>query len=408
MSGSGCSLISPRKKLRMDNNLPPPESNAPSALSHSESVGGEGIFPPDKDYIARKEAEARDAFSDIMPETATKTDAPAMVINIPEKKPKRGVRTGQSLKDDFENLEITRKPIIHEFLYERDIFMISADSGVGKSTITAQLAMSLSSGTPLFGGLETRIARTFVIQVEGDYEESIERMRFMQASIPVDYDNLAWHENRRLNISNREEIEYALYEIESVMPNPEVVIIDPIYKLSSEDICTGKGALMVVNFSDAIYDRFNCTVVLIHHNTKDTFVMVDGKKEAKADSYYGHSFIKNHVRTSYSLFRDKETDQPRMIRKKGRGGDTLHQIDLMYDPMTMTCTIAFEHKGTDAIARIIDYIKIKKAMRQKTDFNDVMLNCHVSQAQLRRLKHRLEQYITIEAGPRGKQVWCPK
>lgn len=360
----------------------------------------------DKAYLALKDLEARKAFEGLSLETSS--PANDSIVTEEKKKKKRGAKTGDSLKDDFDNLEITRKPIIHEFLYERDIFMLSADSGVGKSTITAQLAMSLSSGTALFGGLETRKARTYVIQVEGDYEESIERMRFMRQTIPVDFNYLAWHENRRLDISSREGIEHAIFEIESTMPNPEVVIIDPIYKLSSKDICTGEGALMVVNFSDAIYERFNCSVVLVHHNTKDNFVMVNGQKEAKNDSYYGHSFIKNHVRTSYSLYRDKESDQPRIIRKKGRGSDTLHQIDLMYDPMTMTCTIAFEDKNTDALLRVKTFINRQASLSLTTDFNQVMLNCHVSQAQLRRLKPKFEDLIDVKIEARGKQVWIPK
>ena len=360
-----------------------------------------------KEYLEHQKKKAAEAFVSADSQTSTPTPSAEYSVEV-KKAVKRGAKTGKSLQDDFDNLEITRKPIINEFLYERDIFLLSADSGVGKSTITAQLAMSLSSGTPLFGGLITRKAKTYVIQVEGDYEESIERMRFMRQVVPVDFDNLAWHENRRLDISSREGIEHAIYEIESVMPDPEVIIIDPIYKLSSEDICTGKGALMVVNFSDALYDKFNCSVMMIHHNTKDNFTMVDGKKEVKADSYYGHSFIKNHVRTSYSLFRDKETDQPRMIRKKGRGSDTLHEIDLMFDPMTMTCTIAYEDKNTDALVRVIQYLNSKAAIGLKTDFNDVMRACHISQAQLRRLKPRFENFIDIKTEAKGKQIWIPK
>lgn len=329
-------------------------------------------------------------------------------IEIPVKKPKRGARTAQNLLDDLDNLEITRKPIINEFLYERDIFMMSADSGVGKSTITAQLAASLSSGTPLFGALETRKMRTYVIQVEGDYEESIERLRHMRSVVPIDPKFLCWHENRKLDISHREGIDHAIYEIERVMPEPEVIIIDPIYKLSMKDIATGEGALMVVNFSDALYEKFNCSNVLIHHNTKSDFNIVEGKKESKSDAYYGHSFIKNHIRTSYSLIRSKENDQPILIRKKGRGGDTLHRIQLNYDPMTMTCMVDYEDTSTDSIIRVRKFLESKATLGLNTNFNDVMNNCNISQAQLRRLKPRFEDLITVKHEARNKQIWEPK
>lgn len=165
---------------------------------------------------------------------------------------------------------------------------------------------------------------------------------------------------------------------------------------------------MVVNFSDALYEKFNCSNILIHHNTKTDYNIVDGKKEDKSDSYYGHSFIKNHIRTSYALTRNKETDQPMLIRKKGRGSDTLHRIQLTYDPMTMTCSVDCEDAGTEAIVRIKKFLMNKANLGMKTDFNDVMNNCSVSQAQLRRLKPKFEQFIDIKIEARNKQVWVPK
>jgi len=44
----------------------------------------------------------------------------------------------------------------------------------------------------------------------------------------------------------------------------------------------------------------------------------------------------------------------------------------------------------------------------KTEFNDVMLNCRVSQAQLRKLKKKFEDKIEVSVGEKGKQIWTPK
>ena len=314
-------------------------------------------------------------------------------------------RTGQELLEDIQNLKITRQPIIEEFLYERDIFMLSADSGVGKSTITAQVAISLSSGTPLFGGLTTRKSRVYVIQVEGDYEESIERIRLMSKHIPIDTDFLCWDENRLLDISNQNGISMVIDRIKNKMEKPDVIIIDPIYKLSTEDISGGKGALMVVNFSDRLYDYFGCSNFLVHHNTKDDFIIVDGEKQKKKDSYYGHSFIKNHIRTSYALTQNEQKDQPILIRKKGRGSDTLHKIELIYNPVTMICEIAREDKNFDALTRLNKFMDSKKIMGKTTNFQETMESCFISQAQLRRLKHSIEKRLEITTDKFGKELW---
>lgn len=314
-------------------------------------------------------------------------------------------RTGAELLSDIQNLEITRKPIVEEFIYERDIILMSADSGVGKSTIVAQMAMSLSSGTPLFGALNTRKVKVYVIQVEGDYEESIERIRFMSKVLPFDADYLCWDENRMLDVSNKDGINMAIDRIKSKMEKPDVIFIDPIYKLSTKDISTGEGALMIVNFSDRLYDYFGSTNFLVHHNTKDDFTIVDGKAQKKKDSYYGHSFIKNHVRTSYSLTQNDSKDQPTLTRKKGRGSDTLHKIELIYNPVTMTCELAREDKNFDALARINRFLDSKKIMGKTTNFNETMESCFVSQAQLRRLKHNVENRLEITKDKFGKELW---
>lgn len=313
-------------------------------------------------------------------------------------------KTGKALLDDIENLEITRKAIVDEFLYERDIFMMAADSGVGKSTITIQLALSLSSGTPLFGSLNTRKARTYVMQVEGDYEESIERMRFMKKTIPVDPDYLCWDAYKKIDISKDISVGAIIRRIRDSF-QPEVIIIDPIYKLSKYDICEGEGALLFVNFSDALMDAFGNSNFAVHHNTKDSYIMVDGKKAMKADAYYGHSFIKNHVRTSYALTQNEERSAPCLVRKKGRGSDTLSRIALSYDPDTMTCTM--DMSAIPALDRAKAYIKSCAAMGRKTDFYDVSNQCHISHAQLRRFKKDLLPLFTVSTTTKNREVWNP-
>jgi RecA-family ATPase len=89
---------------------------------------------------------------------------------------------GEKLRDDLMNLQITRQPILDELIFERDIFMISADAGAGKSILALNLACKLSMGIDSFLGCKVKKqSKVLYIQLEGDYEESIERMRFMES-----------------------------------------------------------------------------------------------------------------------------------------------------------------------------------------------------------------------------------
>lgn len=314
-------------------------------------------------------------------------------------------RTGQNFLDDLKSLDTKREPIISELLYEGDVWMMSADAGSGKSTIVSNLALSISSGSPLFGVLTTRKKRVYMLQTEGDYEESIERMRQMTKKIPVDQDYIAWDCFKFLDLNHPDSIEETISRM--VDFKPQVIIIDPIYKLTSQDISDGVGALQVVHFSDVLKDRFKSTVILIHHNTKETHVISDGRKFEKSDAYYGHSFIKNHVRTSYSLTLENNRQNPVMTRKKGRGSDSLEKIHLNYDAETMTCQM--ELKQGTVLDRIKIFANTCKLNSRSTDFHEVQTTCGLSVAYLRKLKTdgMLEKVFEFKDGKQGRQDWIP-
>jgi len=315
-------------------------------------------------------------------------------------------RTGQNFLKDLESLDTKREPIISELMYEGDVWMMAADSGAGKSTVTTGLALCLSSGSPVFGVLNTKQKRTYVLQTEGDYEESVERMRFMTKKIPVDGNFICWDTFKFLDLNNKQSEEEMIKRIEDSF-KPEVIIIDPIYKLTSLDISEGPGALQVVRFSDRLKDKFGATIVLIHHNTKETSVISNGKEFKKADAYYGHSFIKNHITTSYSLTHEMGRQSPSLVRKKGRGSNNLEKIHLHYDAESMTVQMEMS-KGT-VLDRIKIFANTCKLNNRNTDFNEVQTTCGLSVAYLRKLKGDclLNNVFEFKDGKQGRQDWIP-
>lgn len=321
-------------------------------------------------------------------------------------------RTGSSLLDDIKNLEFKRIPIVSDFLFQNDTFMISSSSGVGKSTIIIQTALSLASGSPLFGFLETVKTRTYVYQSEGDYEESIERIRFMLPSFPdFDPEYLCWDTYKYLDLSTSDYgIKFLVNRIKESFPNPELIILDPIYCLTSEDICTGKGALQIIKLSNYLRGAFNCAIMMVHHNTKDSHFYSGNQKIEKDDSYYGHSFIKNHLRTSYALKQNDTKTNPMLIRKKGRGSDTLQSINLSYDSETMICHMTAQ-SGSN-LDRIRAYALELKASGQTTGFSAVRDQCNVSDSFLRKAKMNgsLDSIFQFEGNSAGRlpQKWIPK
>lgn len=322
--------------------------------------------------------------------------------------------TGEQLSLDFRNLKITRTPLIDELLFERDIFMISADAGAGKSIFALNLIGALSfHSTNLFLGCKVfKSVNILYIQLEGDYEETIERLRFMQdGGMIVDPHKLCIMEEKTLNVMDDSSVAGLFRRLNNSGFIPEVVIIDPIYKLAHGDPSKGEVALAIIRFSDLLYNKFNCTNVLIHHNLKDSYDTT-GNKIDKSDSFYGHSFIKNHVRTSYAMKVTGE-DNRLLERKKGRGSDTKARIKMVYDPETCLLSLdESDHKRSagGALDRLVRFIEECKENDKTTTAKEVCQQIDISYDRLRHIKSDPEILKRVDfkkVQPKNREIWCP-
>lgn len=321
--------------------------------------------------------------------------------------------TGSQLRDDLLNLKITRVPIIPELFYERDVFMLTADSGSGKSIFATQLAACLSFGRPFLGLEVPQPKKVLYIQLEGDYEESVERMRYMESEggIVLDEKNILWVEEKTLDVSDSGSVGGFLKRIYETGFIPEVVITDPIYKASTLDISTGQGALGVVRFSDLIYNKWNCSHLMINHNTKDSYDS-KGKKIDKDDHYYGHSFLKNHIRTGYTMKITGENSRD-FVRIKGRGSDTRKKFSLDYNPETFCLSLAEStqaHKRGQHQERFYSFLETCKKARKQTTASEIIDECEITYQQLRTLKSRPETttlFTLKKIGKNNVELWFP-
>lgn len=322
--------------------------------------------------------------------------------------------TGAQFRNDLLNLQLTRKPIVSELIYERDIFLLTSDAGAGKSIFATQLAACLSFKRPFLGLPIGEPKRVLYIQLEGDYEESIERMRYMESEggIIIEENNLLWVEEKTLDVLNNGSVSMFFKKINEMKFTPEVVIIDPIYKLSHQDISSGVAALGVIRFSDMLISKWNCANILIHHNLKESYGQ-DGNKVKKDDSYYGHSFIKNHIRTSYAMQITGENTRD-LVRKKGRGSDTRQKLSLEYNPehftLSLDSTIS-KYKRGEHLERFYTFLNDTHQKRKNTSANEIIEECEITYKQLRNLKDKPETialFNFIKTPPNNKEIWEPK
>lgn len=322
--------------------------------------------------------------------------------------------TGAQFRNDLLNLKITRKPIVSELIYERDIFLLTSDAGAGKSIFATQLAACLSFNRPFLGLDILEAKKVLYIQLEGDYEESIERMRYMESEggIIIEENNLLWIEEKTLDVLDAGSVSMFFKKVNETNFIPEVVIIDPIYKLSHQDISTGVAALGIIRFSDLLINKWNCSNILIHHNLKESYLQ-DGTKAKRDDSYYGHSFIKNHIRTSYAMKITGENTRD-LIRKKGRGSDTRKKLCLEYNPESYVLSLSDEvpiHKRGKQHERFYSFLTSVHKSHKTTTATEIIEECEISYDQLRSLKTKPETialFNIVKTAKNNKEIWHPK
>lgn len=320
--------------------------------------------------------------------------------------------TGDELQQALAKPPVLFPPFVNELLYSHSAFMLTGETGKGKSVIAAQLALCLSSATPLFGTLEVPSPRrVYFMQMEGSEEEQLNRLRYMSHSIPLDPAYLYWdfRKKLRVNCMDPASVRQKIQQIDSAFggPPPDLLILDPIYRAVSVDLAKAEAALAIANFSDLLMERYHCSIVLIHHPHR---VKLDqrGKVIKEDDAFYGHSFLKNHVDTSY-VFEQLSDDGSlsRLYKKKLREERSAHELSLIYHPETYTCSMTPRPTATQKRSLVIAYLESLKG--RPTDFWEVKRVCGISTTFLRDLQAEFVKanLLHLEKHPGQKTIWKP-
>ena len=297
----------------------------------------------------------------------------------------RIIRASSDFKNDLATYREERQPIIEDFLYEKQVLMISSDAGVGKSVLSEQAFLCLIRPQALFGYMAIRKPyRVYYLQLEGDYGEYIDRARMMRAVIPIEEGTFIWDECRLAEASNSAWVKGTLQEMDKI--KPEVFIVDGLYKLTGLKLASEEGSKAIIRFLDQVQSAFDCAVWLNHHIHRIKYQ--EGKAVDEDDPFYGSQWLKAHVDTSFLMKRGAK-DQVGLFLKKSRGSDVPKEILLHFNPETFTLFTETDLDQMSGEEKVIAFYKrLLKSGRNSTTFEEVQAETKGSHSHIRRIQMR--------------------
>lgn len=234
-------------------------------------------------------------------------------------------RTGAALWHHPE----TNQPIVEGVLWEGDVVMLLGSEKAGKSILGLQLAFCLTSGQPFLDKYAVTVpCPVLYLQTEGKPSEMVERMLAMRETLEIDETRFYHLHQRFLPLDTEEVIVRLIQELDKLPTAPKVIIVDSLYTSMLGDLNDNKSVRKLFTMLSPLLDRYKATLVLIHHETKESRTE-DGRVIERGDKgSYGSVFLRAWC--SHILYLKKHKDKTRTLTcDTQRSGKVLDREDLV-------------------------------------------------------------------------------
>lgn len=262
---------------------------------------------------------------------------------------------GLSIQEFVEQCREPRKWLIQDMVAERTTTMIYGDTGIGKSTLVAQLLAQTSCGGTLFGNFEIPKPLTSVyFSFERPLDELGERLYHMKRVIPIAWNNL-YLSDRFIGVDLLQEqhVKFFLESIRLIGKPIHMVYLDPIYASIRGGLSRDEAATAFTRVTAQITKRFGASVIWLHHTVKNPFEIIEGRKVRKDKQYYGGMWLEAHVNGSFII---EPTDNGTLWKsEKDSYRSLVNSISLVYDPSTYLSSILKSPWAGQKMERFIEF-----------------------------------------------------
>lgn len=163
----------------------------------------------------------------------------------------------------FTSLSLAPAPYyIRDWLPCQGKALLYAPAKSGKSFLTYQIARCIGQGEPLLD-MPTSPARVLILQFELGEEVLQHRLRATKQS----YDNVFVGTTFSMKLDTRDGQDILERALDAT--TPQVLILDPFYKIIRGDENEAHDVLKITDYLDGVIQRHNLSVFIVHHPGKD-------------------------------------------------------------------------------------------------------------------------------------------
>lgn len=157
------------------------------------------------------------------------------------------------------------KPLIDQFVYERDNILLVGKEKSNKSTFALQMCCNLTSAEPFLGEYDVpRSIDCAYLQAEGKLASTKSNLAQMSKVIPIDLKRLLFLYYPSIPLNKEEGYTQITGDIDS-WRRPELIVVDPLYQSMTGDISNQPDSTSMTSNLRRLSEYYNCAILLVHH-----------------------------------------------------------------------------------------------------------------------------------------------
>ena len=302
-----------------------------------------------------------------------------------------------TLEEIMENEIEETPPHIPGILWKQDNVIILGDAKIGKSLLSLQLALSLTSGKKFLDSYEVlQQNKVLYVQAEGKMYETFSRVKKITKEVDHVRGNLIWLYLPAIPMDKEDSCEKLLKEIGDF--TPDIIFFDPLYMMASTgSLKDDDVAIRIVANLNKIKTHFGATIILNHHQHRTKRDNHGSKIEEGDESIFG-SFVWRAWPDHVMMFQKGRggKHERKLTCETQRSGNVVEEMKLQ---LLQPDPVLFEiiDSNTTSSNDVLKYIENKKEVGEE-DLKEKFRN--VGEATLLRAlrKLRLERKVSKKNG----------